>query len=132
MSHVKRLTKFGAAAARAAATLISTPVKAAEHEWKMATSWGGGPLMELGAKAFAEKIDLLSNGRIKVQVFTGGTLGKALRVSDTVKNNIAQVGHTWMGYDGVKNNAAGGVGGLACALDQKILLHVVAACGGCE
>ena len=66
MSHIKRLTTFGTAAVVAAATLISTPAKVAEHEWKMATSWGGGPLMELGAKAFAEKIDLLSNGRIKV------------------------------------------------------------------
>ena len=31
----------------------------AEHKWKMATSWGGGPLMELGAKAFANRVNLL-------------------------------------------------------------------------
>lgn len=132
MSHIKRFTTFGAAAVVAAATLISSPAKAAEHEWKMATSWGGGPLMELGAKAFAEKIDLLSNGRIKVQVFTGGTLGKALRVSDTVKNGIAQVGHTWMGYDWGKNKAAVVFGGFAGSMDSERMLHWIYEGGGLE
>lgn len=132
MSHIKRLSTLGAAAMLAAATLISTPVKAAEHEWKMATSWGGGPLMELGAKAFAEKVELLTNGRVKVQVFTGGTLGKALKVSDTVKNNIAQAGHTWMGYDWGKNKAAVVFGGFAGSMDSERMLHWLYEGGGVQ
>ena len=65
----------------------------------MATAWPGGPLMDIGAKAFAERIDFLSGGRIKVQVFPGGGLGNALKVPETVKNGVAEMGHTWMGYD---------------------------------
>ena len=58
---------------------------AKEYKWKMATSWSGGVNFEVGAKAFAKKINYLSNGRIKIQAFPGGTLGKAFKVSGTVK-----------------------------------------------
>ena len=66
MSYVKRISALGAAAVLAAVSLTTSPVQAAEHEWKMATSWGGGPLMDIGAKAFAEKIKFLTDGRIEV------------------------------------------------------------------
>ena len=70
---------------------------AAEIKWKMATSWGGGPIMELGAKQFAENVKFLSGGRIEIEVFTGGTLGSALKVSEAGRTGIARVGATWMG-----------------------------------
>ena len=80
--------------------LISAPVAtSAAEQWSMATSWGGGPFLEQDAKGWANLVDTLTAGRIKIQVFPGGTLGKALKVSDTVKSNVAQTGHTWMGYD---------------------------------
>ncbi|MEX0695399.1 MAG: TRAP transporter substrate-binding protein DctP [Rhodospirillales bacterium] len=132
MKIMKRLSACGAIAALVAATLAASPVSAAEHEWKMATSWGGGPLMDIGAKAFAEKIDLLSDGRIKVEVFTGGTLGKALNVTDTVKNGIAQAGHTWMGYDWGKNKAAVVFGGFAGTMDSERMLHWIYEGGGLQ
>lgn len=113
--------------------LLGSSANAAEqHNWKMATSWGGGPLMELGAKAFAEKIEFLTEGRIKVQVFTGGTLGKALNVSDTVKNGVAQVGHTWMGYDWGKDKAAVVFGGFAGSMDSERMLHWLYEGGGLQ
>ncbi len=43
----------------------------ASYNWKMATGWPGGPLMDIGAKAFAERMELLSGGRFKIQVFPG-------------------------------------------------------------
>lgn len=131
MTIMKRLSAYGAVAALTAVT-FAAPATAAEHEWKMATSWGGGPLMEIGAKAFAEKIDLLSDGRIKVEVFTGGTLGKALSVSDTVKNGIAQAGHTWMGYDWGKDKAAVVFGGFAGSMDSERMLHWIYEGGGLQ
>ena len=54
----------------------------------MATSWSGGVNFEVGAKAFAEKINYLSDGKINIQAFPGGTLGKAFKVSGTVKNGV--------------------------------------------
>lgn len=105
---------------------------AAEHEWKMATSWGGGPLMELGAKAFAEKVEMLTDGRVEIQVFTGGTLGKALNVSETVANGVAEAGHTWMGYDWGKDKAVVVFGGFAGSMDSERMMHWLYEGGGVE
>ncbi len=104
----------------------------AEHKWKMATSWGGGPLMELGAKAFAERVHQLTDGRVEVQVFPGGTLGKALNVSETVANGIAQAGHTWMGYDWGKDKTAVVFGGFAGSMDSERMLHWLYEGGGLQ
>lgn len=104
----------------------------AQVTWKMATSWGGGPLMELGAKAFAQKVEFLTEGRLKVHVFTGGTLGKALNVSETVKNGIAQAGHTWMGYDWGKDKTTVVFGGFAGSMDSERMLHWLYEGGGLQ
>ena len=104
----------------------------AKHKWKMATSWGGGPLMELGAKAFADRVKLLTSGRVEIQVFPGGTLGKALKVSDTVKNGVAQAGHTWMGYDWGKDKATVVFGGFAGSMDSERMLHWIYEGGGLQ
>ncbi|NKC14179.1 MAG: C4-dicarboxylate ABC transporter substrate-binding protein [Gammaproteobacteria bacterium] len=113
--------------------LFGASVFAADrHKWKMATSWGGGPLMELGAKAFANKVELLTEGRVKVQVFAGGTLGKALKVSETVKNGVAQAGHTWMGYDWGKDKATVVFGGFAGSMDSERMLHWLYEGGGLD
>ncbi len=92
---------FLKAGTAAVALAIPAAVRAqgATYNWKMATGWGGGPLMDIGAKAFAEKMEQLSVGRFKIQTFPGGALGNALKVPETVKNGIAECGHTWMGYD---------------------------------
>ncbi len=82
-----------------AATLaVSTPASA-QVAWSMATAWGGGPFLEEDAKGFAKLAETLTDGRVKIEVFPGGTLGKALKVTDTVKSNVAQAGHSWMAYD---------------------------------
>lgn len=122
---------FGTAAL--VATLMLMPQAFSQDvKWKMATSWGGGPLMEIGAQAFAEKVAFMSDGRIEIEVFTGGTLGKALNVSETVRNGIAQVGHTWMGYDWGKDKATVVFGGFAGSMDSERMLHWLYEGGGIE
>ena len=102
------------------------------YKFKMATGWAGGPLMDIGAKAFAERIDQLSDGRIKVQVFPGGALGNALKVSETVKNGVAELGHTWMGYDWGKDPSVVLFGGYAGSFDSERMLHWLYEAGGAE
>src|SRR5690606_40093509 len=46
-------------------------------KFKMATGWASEPLMDVGAKAFADRVNELSGGRIQIQVFPGGALGNA-------------------------------------------------------
>jgi TRAP-type mannitol/chloroaromatic compound transport system substrate-binding protein len=122
------------AAVTLATGLLSGPSVAQEpeYEWKMATGWGGGPLMDIGAQAFADRLEELSNGRFEVQVFPGGGLGNALKVSDTVKNGIAEMGHTWMGYDWGKDPGVVLFGGYAGSFDTERMLHWLYRGGGVE
>ncbi|HET7729926.1 MAG TPA: twin-arginine translocation signal domain-containing protein, partial [Usitatibacter sp.] len=56
--------KAGAAAAALAAP-VAAHAQGATYNWKMATGWASGPLMDVGAKLFAERLDQMSGGRFK-------------------------------------------------------------------
>jgi TRAP-type mannitol/chloroaromatic compound transport system substrate-binding protein len=120
------------AIATAGATLAQPALAQSTISWKMATGWGGGPLMDNGAKAFAEKMAEISGGRFKVEVFPGGALGNALKVPETVKNGIAECGHTWMGYDWGKDPTTVLFGGYAGSFDTERMLHWLYQAGGVE
>ncbi|WP_425403718.1 TRAP transporter substrate-binding protein DctP [Hwanghaeella sp.] len=111
---------------------LSGAVMAQEHSFKMATGWGGGPLMDIGAKAFAEKVAEMSNGRIEIEVFPAGTLGPGLKVSETVQQGVAQMGHTWVGYDWGIDATAVLFGGFAGSFDSERMLHWLYRDGGAE
>jgi len=78
--------------------MLASGAAHAQANWKMATPWGGGVFLE-EAKTFAKLVEQFTEGRVKITVFPAGTLGKALKVTDSVKSGIAQAGHNWMGYD---------------------------------
>lgn len=102
------------------------------YTWKMATGWAGGPLMDIGAKAFAERMEMMSGGRFKIQTFPGGGLGNALKVPETVKNGLAECGHTWMGYDWGKDTTTALFGGYAGSFDAERMLHWIYEGGGAD
>ncbi len=130
---MKTGSKFMGALAAVALTLgTATAAEEPIHQFKMATGWAGGPLMEIGAKAFAERVNQMSNGRIEVQVFPGGALGNALKVSESVRHGVAQMGHTWMGYDWGKDNATVVLGGFAGSPNSEPMLHWLYQGGGAE
>ena len=132
MRQVRNLILLVAAVTIAAGMALTKDAAAAEVKWKMATSWGGGPLMEIGAKAFAEKVKFLTNGRIEIQVFPGGQLGSALKVSETVREGVAEVGHTWMGYDWGRDKTTVVFGGFAGSMDSERMLHWLYEAGGLD
>ncbi len=132
MSIVTRIRGLGTAAV-AASLLASAPAALAqEHSFTMATSWSGGPLMEIGAQAFADNVAAMSNGRIKIEVFPAGTLGEALKVTETVSNGVADMGHTWMGYDWGADKTTVLFGGYAGSFDTERMLHWIYRGGGLE
>ncbi|QAZ39402.1 C4-dicarboxylate ABC transporter substrate-binding protein [Methylibium sp. Pch-M] len=102
------------------------------YSWKMATGWAGGPIMDIGAKAFAERMEFFSGGRFKIQTFPGGGLGNALKVPETVKNGLAECGHTWMGYDWGKDPTTVLFGGYAGTFDTERMLHWLYESGGAD
>ena len=132
MTMIRNMTMLGAAAAMTAGLALSNGAFAAEYNWKMATSWGGGPLMEIGAKAFAEKVKFLSDGRIEIKVFPSGQLSKGLEVRSAVAKGVAEVGHTWMGYDWGKDKTTVLFGGYAGSMDSERMLHWIYEGGGLE
>jgi TRAP-type mannitol/chloroaromatic compound transport system substrate-binding protein len=131
MSFVSRFKALGLAAV-AATALASSPAPAAELNFKMATSWAGGPLMEIGAQAFAARVKEMSGGRIEIEVFPAGTLGEALKVTETVSNGVADMGHTWMGYDWGVDPTVVLFGGYAGSVDTERMLHWIYRGGGAE
>jgi TRAP-type mannitol/chloroaromatic compound transport system substrate-binding protein len=130
---MKKRNFLQASAAAAAALAASQPAHAqTTYNWKMATGWPGGPLMDIGAKAFAERLETFSGGRFKIQTFPGGALGNALKVPETVKNGVAECGHTWMGYDWGKDPTTVLFGGYAGSFDTERMLHWIYEGGGAD
>ncbi|MEZ5739904.1 MAG: hypothetical protein R3E68_10890 [Burkholderiaceae bacterium] len=133
---LKRLFKRAAiVATMAGAFAMTAPAQAADaksHKFTMATAWSGGPLMDIGAEALAERVNEASNGRIAIEVFPAGTLGPGLKVTETVKNGVAHMGHTWGGYDWGADNTAVLFGGYAGSFDTEKMLHWLYRAGGAE
>lgn len=77
----------------------SATAEAAEKNWRMATPWSGGPWLERDAQMFADRVNELSGGEIAIEVYPGGTLGSALKVTNTVKSGVAEVSHNYINYD---------------------------------
>jgi len=133
---MKKIVRSGAVlAAFLFAFVAIAPSKAnsaAEHKWKMPASWGGGPLMEIGAKAFAARVKELTDGRVEITVFPSGTLTKGLDVRTAVAKGVAEAGHTWMGYDWGKDKTTVVFGGFAGSMDTERMLHWLYEGGGLE
>jgi TRAP-type mannitol/chloroaromatic compound transport system substrate-binding protein len=99
---------------------------------KMATPIAGGDIMELGAKAFVAHLDFLTEGRIRIQVFPGGALGNALKVTETVKNGVAELGFNAAAYDWGVDPTTVLFNGYAGHLNPEVHMHWVYEGGGME
>jgi TRAP-type mannitol/chloroaromatic compound transport system substrate-binding protein len=132
MTMIKKITMLGAAAAVVTSFAASSAYAAAEHKWKLAASWGGGPLMEIGAKAFANQVKFLTNGNVEIKVFPSGQLSKGLEVRSAVSKGVAEMGHTWMGYDWGKDKTTVLFGGYAGSMDSERMLHWLYEGGGLQ
>jgi TRAP-type mannitol/chloroaromatic compound transport system substrate-binding protein len=66
--------------------------------WSLASYTAGGPFLE-DVKQLAKNVEFLTEGRLKIEVFPGGTLGHPFKVTETVQKGVAQIGHLWPGID---------------------------------
>jgi len=72
-------------------------------EWKVVMSWPVTlPVFADGVKKFAEDVEAMSEGRLKIQVFGAGELVGGLEVFDAVDAGTAEMGHTASYYWGGK------------------------------
>ena len=97
---LRKITILGMAAATVLA--LATQVRAAETiELKLATfepphAFAASKIL----KAWAEKVNKDSGGRLNVKVFAGGVLGKPPQQYDIVKGGVADIAWTVLGYIG--------------------------------
>ena len=66
-----------------------------DHIWRMVTSWSSIlPIIQNGAEQFAKNLDVMSGGRLKIQVYAGGELVGPLEVFDAVSSGTVECGHS--------------------------------------
>jgi len=64
------------------------------YKWRMVTAWAPHfPLLGEGADDLAKSIEIMSGGRIKIQVYGGGELVPPLETFDAVSQGVAELGH---------------------------------------
>jgi len=114
----------------AAAALSLAAASASAQPIRMATSWGGGPHLEVLAKGFARNAELLTAGKVTFEVFPGGTIGSPLKVTETVQKGIAPSGHHWSGYDWGLDKTAVLFGGYAGSMPAEHYIHWLYEGGG--
>jgi TRAP-type mannitol/chloroaromatic compound transport system substrate-binding protein len=101
------LSKVGvSAAAVAAVTTVNAPAVMAQKtfRWKMVTTWPPKlPVLQEGCERLAKRIEELSDGRLKIQVFAGGELVPPLESFEAVSSGTVEVGsgaaYYWAGKE---------------------------------
>ncbi|UYG07729.1 TRAP transporter substrate-binding protein [Halomonas sp. M4R1S46] len=78
-----------------AAPFVSTAGAQEPITWNMVTSWPKNfPALGTGANEFAERIERMSGGRMRVRVHGAGEMVPALEVFDAVSGGTAEMGHS--------------------------------------
>ncbi|MEL7122953.1 MAG: TRAP transporter substrate-binding protein [Bacteroidota bacterium] len=63
------------------------------YEWKMTTTWPPNfPIIGESCQLFADVVEKMSDGRIKIRVYGGGELVPALEAFDAVRSGAAEIG----------------------------------------
>jgi TRAP-type mannitol/chloroaromatic compound transport system substrate-binding protein len=96
-SFLKKAGMAGAAVtAAAASTTVSAPyvwAKGQTYSWRMVTTWPPDmPVLQTGAERFAKRVEEMSEGRIKIQVYAAGELVPAMGTFDAVSQGTVEVG----------------------------------------
>ena len=75
------------------------PIEESFYEWKMITSWPKNlPALGTSPEYFAEIVETMSNGRMKIRVYGANELVGGLEVFDAVSQGVAEIGHSGAYY----------------------------------
>jgi len=109
------------------AMITASPAWAAKkYELKIQTAVPSSSMYFETMERLGERIEKLSNGQIKVEVFASGAIVKAFEILDAVSDGIINGGQAWTHYWSGKHPAgllfAAPTAGLGVGLDQTGLL----------
>ena len=106
-SRRKFLTGAAGAAAGGAALLAAPNIsRAAPVTLKMQSSWGAKAIFQDMAKQYADRVDAMSGGRLKIDLLPAGAVVKAFQVQDACNDGVIDAAHTVTAYWYGKNKAA--------------------------
>ncbi len=98
----------GTAAAGAGAAAIAMPnvARGAPKVLKMQGSWGAASIFSTMAKQYADRVDAMSGGELKIEYLPSGAVVKAFQVQDACHDGVLDMAHTVTAYWYGKNKAA--------------------------
>ncbi len=104
----RKFLKGGALAAGAATATIAMPniSRGAPVVLKMQSSWGAKAIFQDMAKQYADRVEKMSGGRVKIDLLPAGAVVKAFQVQDACHDGVIDAAHTVTAYWYGKNKAA--------------------------
>jgi TRAP-type mannitol/chloroaromatic compound transport system substrate-binding protein len=104
----RKFLKGGLLAGTAAATGLSAPAVLAQSPIvvKMQTSWSASDIWMDFAKAYTDRVERMSNGRLKFDLLPAGAVVKAFQVLDACHDGVLDAAHTVPVYWYGKHKAA--------------------------
>jgi TRAP-type mannitol/chloroaromatic compound transport system substrate-binding protein len=92
----------------AAASSLAAPAVLAQAPivLKMQTSWGAGNIWQEFAQDYADRVEEMSGGRLKIDVLPAGAVVAAFQVLDAVNDGVLDAAHSVPVYWYGKNKAA--------------------------
>ena len=128
----RKFFKAAAATGAAAAATVAMPNIAfgAPQTLKMQAAWGGGIFLEM-AKQYADRVNAMSGGELKVDVLPVGAVLKTAEIADGVSKGVVDAGHLVTAYWYGKNPAASLFGtGPSYGFSSQELMGWIEAGGG--
>ena len=103
----RKFFKAAAATGAAAAATVAMPNIAlgAPVTLKMQAAWGGGIFLEM-AKQYADRVNAMGGGELKIDVLPVGAVLKTAEIADGVSKGVVDAGHLVTAYWYGKNPAA--------------------------
>lgn len=131
MNRRQFIKKTGLAGGATALGAVSAPAVAKKTlELKMVTSWPKNfPGLGVGAQRLADRITSLSDGRLRVKVYSAGELVPAFGVFDAVSSGAADIYHSAEYYHQGKHKAFNLFGGVPAGM-MSLELQSWIYCGG--
>lgn len=104
----RKFLKGTAAASGAAAATVAFPQvsRAQTTTLKMQSSWGAKAIFQEMAQQYADRVDAMSGGRLKIDLLPSGAVVKAFQVQDACHKGVLDGAHTVTAYWYGKNKAA--------------------------
>ncbi len=121
--------------ALAALALLGSAIsaQAQEYKWRMGTIAGETSIyVGLMAKPWADLVDELTEGKMKIEVFPGGVLAPIFKLHQSVDDGLIEVAHTVPAFLGTKDPTNAMIGSFPTGLGTDSFLNWLYQGGGLD